>query len=97
MATKKGSGKKSTTTSGSSSEAAKVIPLHKEYLTKSNSFTVKNDVKKDDRLSNFGKAVLKDRYLMPGESYQDLFARVACHYADDQAHATRIYDYISNL
>jgi len=66
-------------------------------LTEGNKFTVKNDLSKDDRLSNFGKAVLKDRYLMPGESYQDLFARVACHYADDQAHATRIYDYISNL
>jgi ribonucleoside-diphosphate reductase alpha chain len=55
------------------------------------------DPKKDDKLSNFGKAVLKDRYLMPGESYQDLFARVAIYYADDQAHATRLYDYISNL
>lgn len=60
-------------------------------------FKVQIDTKKDDKLSNFGKAVLKDRYLMPGESYQDLFARVAAYYADDQAHATRLYDYISNL
>ncbi len=98
MTTKKGSGAKSTTTSsGGLLEASNAIPMHKEFRSKDKTFTVKNDVKKDDRLSNFGKAVLKDRYLMPGESYQDLFARVACHYADDQAHATRIYDYISNL
>ncbi|GDX36181.1 ribonucleoside-diphosphate reductase [Alphaproteobacteria bacterium] len=60
-------------------------------------FVVKIDNKKDQRLSNFGKAVLKDRYLMPDESYQDLFARVASYYADDQEHANRLYDYISNL
>jgi ribonucleoside-diphosphate reductase alpha chain len=34
---------------------------------------------------------------MPGESYQDMFARVASAYADDNAHAQRLYDYISNL
>ncbi len=94
MTIKKGSRKKSTTPAG---EAANVIPLHKEHGVTNKNFTVQNNAKKDDRLSNFGKAVLKDRYLMPGESYQDLFARVACYYADDQAHATRIYDYISNL
>ncbi len=60
-------------------------------------FNVKTNSKKDDKLSNFGKAVLKDRYLMPNESYQDLFARVSAYYADDQDHANRIYDYISNL
>jgi len=64
---------------------------------KDKKFEIKTDIKKDDKLSSFGKAVLKDRYLMPDESYQDLFARVAAYYADDQAHATRIYDYISNL
>ncbi len=53
--------------------------------------------KKDEKLSVFGKAVLKDRYLMPEESYQDLFARVAAYYADDQDHANRLYNYISNL
>jgi len=97
MARKKGSDTKSTTAGSNLFEADNVIPLHKEHHDKNKTFSVKIDAKKDDRLSNFGKAVLKDRYLMPGESYQDLFARVACHYADDQAHATRIYDYISNL
>jgi ribonucleoside-diphosphate reductase alpha chain len=60
-------------------------------------FKINIDLKKDDRLSNFGKAVLKDRYLMPDENFQELFARVASYYADDQAHANRIYGYISNL
>jgi ribonucleoside-diphosphate reductase alpha chain len=52
---------------------------------------------RDDRLTAFGKATLSDRYLLPGESYQDLFARVASAYADDDAHAQRLYDYISRL
>ncbi len=52
---------------------------------------------RDARLTEFGKATLADRYLLDGESYQDLFARVAAHFADDTAHAQRLYDYISNL
>jgi ribonucleoside-diphosphate reductase alpha chain len=52
---------------------------------------------RDARLTAFGKATLSDRYLMPGESYQDMFARVASAYADDDQHAQRLYDYISNL
>ncbi|MBV9835241.1 MAG: ribonucleoside-diphosphate reductase subunit alpha [Alphaproteobacteria bacterium] len=55
------------------------------------------DRSRDDKLTPFGKATLSDRYLLPGESYQDLFARVASAYADDDAHAQRLYDYISNL
>jgi len=46
---------------------------------------VTTDNSRDDRLTAFGKATLTDRYLMPGENYQDLFARVASYYADDQA------------
>ena len=55
------------------------------------------DRARDDLLTPFGKATLRDRYLMPGESYQDMFARVACAYADDIAHAQRLYDAISRL
>ena len=40
-------------------------------------FAVKTDSRRDDLLTEFGKDTLKDRYLLPGESYQDLFARVA--------------------
>ena len=59
--------------------------------------TVKCDKSRDDNLSSFGKAVLQDRYLLPEENYQDLFARVAGYYGDDAEHAQRIYDYISQL
>ncbi len=52
---------------------------------------------RDALLTDFGKETLDDRYLLPGEKYQDLFARVADAYADDQAHAQRLYDYISQL
>ncbi len=55
------------------------------------------DRTRDNLLTAFGKATLTDRYLMPGESFQDLFARVACAYADDLEHAQRIYDTISRL
>ncbi len=48
-------------------------------------------------MTDFGKAVLKDRYLLKNEDYQDLFARVASYYADSNEHAQRIYDYISKL
>lgn len=52
---------------------------------------------RDDLLTDFGKATLKDRYTLPGEGYQDMFARVALAYSDDDEHAQRVYDYISNL
>ncbi|WP_205479209.1 ribonucleoside-diphosphate reductase subunit alpha [Sphingomonas arenae] len=60
-------------------------------------FPVETDPSRDALLTDFGKETLRDRYLLPGESYQDLFARVAAAYADDAAHAQRIYDYISKL
>jgi ribonucleoside-diphosphate reductase alpha chain len=55
------------------------------------------DRSRDALLTDFGKTTLEDRYLLPGESYQDMFARVAKAYADDQDHAQRIYDYMSRL
>ncbi|MGB0477932.1 MAG: ribonucleotide reductase N-terminal alpha domain-containing protein, partial [Parvibaculales bacterium] len=58
---------------------------------------VKTDPSRDALLTEFGKATLTDRYLMPGESFQDLFARVASYYGSDDAHAQRLYDYISKL
>jgi ribonucleoside-diphosphate reductase alpha chain len=58
---------------------------------------VRVDRSRDAKLTQFGKDTLSDRYLMPGESFQDLFARVALAYADDTAHAQRLYDYMSNL
>ncbi len=58
---------------------------------------VATDPARDALLTPFGRATLRDRYLLPGESFQDLFARVARAYADDTAHAQRLYDYMSKL
>ena len=58
---------------------------------------VEIDRSRDAVLTEFGKTTLEDRYLLPGESYQDMFARVATAYADEAEHAQRIYDYISRL
>ncbi len=58
---------------------------------------LKLDRSRDALLTAFGKATLTDRYLMPGESFQDMFARVSCAYADDAAHAQRLYDAMSQL
>ena len=68
-----------------------------ELFQNEKGITIKIDRSKDSNLTNFGKATLSDRYLNEGESYQDLFARVASTYADDNLHAQRIYNYISNL
>jgi ribonucleoside-diphosphate reductase alpha chain len=55
------------------------------------------DRSRDGLITEFGKRTLEDRYLLPGEGFQDMFARVASAYADDIEHAQRLYDYISKL
>ena len=56
------------------------------------------DYSRDDLLTESGKTILKDRYLLPTEaSPQDGFARAAKTFADDSAHAQRLYDYASKL
>jgi ribonucleoside-diphosphate reductase alpha chain len=52
---------------------------------------------RDALLTDFGKKTLEDRYLLAGESYQDMFARVATAFSDDADHAQRVYDYMSKL
>ena len=60
--------------------------------------SVKLDFKKDKNLDEFAITTLKDRYMVPGEeSPQEAFARAAMAFADDDAHAQRLYDYVSNL
>ena len=59
--------------------------------------SVEINAERDNLLTDFGKATLEDRYLMPNETPQDLFARVASYFSDDDAHAQRIYDYMSRL
>ena len=68
-----------------------------ELFQNDRGITIKIDRSRDSNLTDFGKATLKDRYLGQNESFQDLFARVASVYADDNLHAQRIYNYISNL
>ena len=60
-------------------------------------YPVEVDHSRDSLITDFGKDTLQDRYLLPGENFQDLFVRVASAYADDAAHAQRLYDYISKL
>ena len=68
-----------------------------ELFQNEKGITIKIDRSKDLNLTDFGKATLTDRYLSENESYQDLFARVAATYADDNLHAQRLYNYISKL
>jgi len=68
-----------------------------ELFQNDKGITIKIDRSKDLKLTDFGKATLSDRYLGQNESYQDLFARVASTYADNNLHAQRVYNYISNL
>jgi ribonucleoside-diphosphate reductase alpha chain len=56
---------------------------------------VKKDTDKDSLLTDFGKATLRDRYLLPDEDYQGMFARVASYFSDDAEHAQRLYNYMS--
>ena len=60
--------------------------------------SVKIDYSKDKLLDEFAIATLKDRYMVGDEtSPQEAFARAAMAFADDDAHAQRLYDYVSNL
>lgn len=55
------------------------------------------DYSRDDLLSEAGVSIMQDRYLLDSErSPQESFARVSCAFADNQAHAQRLYDYVSS-
>jgi len=68
-----------------------------ELFQNDRGITIKIDRSRDKKLTDFGKATLSDRYLGENETYQDLFARVASRYSDNNLHAQRIYNYISDL
>lgn len=56
------------------------------------------DYSRDNLLTTAGKMILKDRYMLPTEaSPQDSFARASMAFADNEAHAQRLYDYSSKL
>ncbi len=53
---------------------------------------------RDKYLSEFSVKTLEDRYFVDGESSpQEAFGRAAKAFADDDAHAQRLYDYASKL
>jgi ribonucleoside-diphosphate reductase alpha chain len=60
-------------------------------------YNIQIDNARDELFTDFGSAVLKDRYLLEGETQQELFKRVALAYSDNEEHAQRIYDYISKM
>ena len=60
-------------------------------------YDIQIDNSRDELFTDFGSAVLKDRYLLEGETQQELFKRVALAYSDNEEHAQRIYDYISKM
>ncbi len=68
-----------------------------QYHVKCSPQDIVKDFTRDDLLTDFGKDTLKDRYLLPNENFQDMFARVAAAYADNVSHGQRLYDYISKL
>lgn len=57
---------------------------------------IKIDYSRDSLVTDFAKQTLKEKYMLPEEkSPQDAFARAAQAFADDDDHAQRIYDYVS--
>jgi ribonucleoside-diphosphate reductase alpha chain len=78
-------------------EMTRPVALFHDDVQMQGGFQIHVDHSRDALLTDFGRATLDDRYLMPGERYQDLFARVASFYGDNAEHAQRLYDYISKL
>ena len=64
-----------------------------ELFQNEKGITIKIDRSRDSNLTDFGKATLSDRYLGANESYQDLFARVASHYADNNIQSLTLVVY----
>ena len=89
----------------SDSQTAEIIDVQIDRVEHEESFLLKKktlddiepDYTRDAYLTDFGKATLIDRYLLPGEKFQDMFIRVAKQYADNYEHGQRIYNYISKL
>ena len=57
-----------------------VLPIQRQNKNFENSeqkTLLKIDYNRDRNITDFGKATLIDRYLLPGEKFQDMFMRVA--------------------
>lgn len=69
---------------------------HQEFMANYLGITI--DYSRDNNITEFGQATLKDRYLLSEEtSPQEALARAAVSYADNLEHAQRIYNYASRL
>lgn len=59
---------------------------------------LKLDFTKDALFDEFSLKTLEDRYMLPEEtSPQEALARAAMSFADNEEHAQRLYEYVSNL
>lgn len=68
-------------------------PISPKHLSP---FSLAADYSRDALMTDFGRATLDDRYLVPGEtSPQDAFLRASLAWADNEEHAARLYDYAS--
>ncbi|MCH9780451.1 MAG: ribonucleoside-diphosphate reductase subunit alpha [Alphaproteobacteria bacterium] len=70
-------------------------PSSRHVSRKGLSITV--DDRRNNNITDFGHRVMEQSYLYGEENVQDMFARVAMHYADDNRHAQRLYDAMSHL
>lgn len=73
----------------------KALNISQPPLHAPTAYDVIVDDARDALLTPFGRATLKDRYQTEGETPQDRFANSVRFYADDAAHAQRMYDYVS--
>ena len=55
--------------------------------------TIKIDKERNSLMTEAGERTIDNRYLQPGETAQEMFARVAGFYADDAPQAQRLYEY----
>jgi ribonucleoside-diphosphate reductase alpha chain len=61
-------------------------------------YFVKIEQERDNLLTEVGKEFLQGRYsLDEAANYQKIFARVSSYFADDEEHAQRLYEYMSQL
>lgn len=79
----------------------------REYFYPRRGFSITIDLSRDNDMSDSGQAIMKDRYTLKEydqenqvwrdveSSPQECFARAACEFATNKAHAQRLYDYVS--
>jgi ribonucleoside-diphosphate reductase alpha chain len=66
-----------------------------EETHKKPDFKLNIDRERNKLITPAGYSTIDSRYLQHGEDFQDMVARLAKAYANDEEHAQRLYDYIS--